>query len=169
MHDQITSAKERAENLREPGSVFTILEQPALAIQTEVGAALITEINTDTPLSLWTKGYRKARLPYKLNPQYCGLERLVSPGSTVGNLLSAMNDREIFHHNLPARSKNTFVLQSVQSDLPVENRRRRLKMWRSFAQGTDFYLGWNESAASRSGKAVRRVADALAPLVRAAK
>lgn len=82
MHSDLRSAKLRAEELRGPGSTFTIREQPALCFSTSKGQVLVTEINNSIPLSTWVRDYRKAPKCRSLNPAFCGLERLMDDDMT---------------------------------------------------------------------------------------
>lgn len=76
MTDAISTAKSNAESMRGPGNVFYILDTPALAIESELGSLVITQINTGDPLggyeplpmaSLVENGeFKRRRLPRRL-------------------------------------------------------------------------------------------------------
>lgn len=89
MHDTLATAKAWAEELRERGSVFTIREQPALAFRSAIGAVLVTEINTQTPLASWTKGYRREKADFRLNRQICWLEPAFSENKSMKRIVDA--------------------------------------------------------------------------------
>lgn len=165
MHDQLPSTKGRAEQRRERGSVFTIREQPALVLQSRHGLVAITEINSACPLSHWIKKYRNEKSGYRLNQDYCRLEAQSRPGCTTTAMIDAMSDVAIFPTQLPWRSKNFFILATPDPEALREDRRTRLKQWGSSSAGAYYYLDWNETSSHLSGKAVRRVADALAPRI----
>jgi hypothetical protein len=161
MHDSLQSAKERSELLREKGSVFTIRELPSLAFRSSVGLLLVTEINTTTPLSSWIRRCREERSSYHLNQNVCGLEQISTRHTMLTDFARALDNSDMFPDLIPARSKNLFVLAGANPDALHENRRRRLKEWHSYSDGAQFYLGWLEDYADMSGRAVRRVADAI--------
>lgn len=162
MHSDLWSAKLRAEEQRQPGSTFTIREQPALCFATNKGQILVTEINNSTPLSRWTSRYRAAPNGCFLNPKFCGLERLISPGTTGQLILRGLEDRSHFPSGIPIRSDHFFVLASRDAAGTDQNNRPRLKQRHSSSGGADYYLSWTEAPCATSGKAVRRVAKALA-------
>lgn len=165
MHDSWASAKERAEDLRERGSVFTIREKPALAFKSEKGILAITEINARVPLAAWITNYRSEKSNFSLNQNHCRLETLIASRCTLGGIVSALGDRSIFPPHLPSRNRNIFTLWTPDRDALIENRRRRTKQWRSSSAGADFYLDWIDEPGKESGRAVRRVADALSPRI----
>lgn len=76
MTDAISTARSNAESRRAPGNVFYILDTPALAVESELGALVITQVNTGDPLggyeplptaSLVENGeFKRRRLPRKL-------------------------------------------------------------------------------------------------------
>lgn len=161
MHDTLATAKARAEELRERGSVFTIREQPALAFRSTVGAVLVTEINTQTPLASWTKDYRREKADFRLNQQICRLEPALSANKSIKSIIDAFRDPNVFPRVLPYRSNNLFLLASLNPSAVIEDRHIRLKQWQSTSAGADYFLNWSEGFTKISGKAVRRVADAL--------
>ncbi|WP_284126415.1 hypothetical protein [Parerythrobacter aestuarii] len=165
MHDSIRTAKDRAEKWREQGSVFTIREQPALAFRSKQGLVLITEINTQLPLGRWIKDYQKEDSEFGLNQDYCRLERFFSKGRTIGSFVKALKDKSVFPDHLPALSKNVFVLVGPDPNALDKSRNPRLKLWKSMSSGANYYLGWREHGSDISGKAVRRIANALADRV----
>jgi hypothetical protein len=162
MHDSLQSAQNRAEQLREMGSVFMIREQPVLAFRSSTGTVLVTEINSQTPLTYWIKGSRRRGADLGLNPDYCRLDSVIVPGQRLGTFIAALSDRKVFPERLPKWSKDTFLLASSNPDLLVEDRRARLKEWKSSSVGADYYLNWTQYWSETSGRAIRRVADALA-------
>jgi hypothetical protein len=161
MHDNIDSAKQQAESMRGPGSVFRIRHQPALSLWTAKGQVLITQINCEVPLSRWSERNRSQNSEYTLNHKYCRLEQHLLKPQCVNTVVDALGDPAVFSGPLPVFSKNIFVLATQDPNSPIEDRRRRLKQWNSSSMGGDFYLNWSEQAATESGKAIRRVADAL--------
>lgn len=54
MHASRSDAEEFAESLRRPGTVVYIQELPALAIRTERGCLVVTQINCDSPLKYYS-------------------------------------------------------------------------------------------------------------------
>lgn len=141
--------------------IFTIREQPALAFRSTIGAVLVTEINTQTPLTSWIKGYRREKADFRLNQQICRLEPAFSESKSIKRLVDAFGDPNVFPSVLPCRSKNLFLLASMNSSAVIEDRHIRLKQWQSASAGAEYFLNWSEDFTKITGKAVRRVADAL--------
>jgi len=163
MHDDLQSAKDRAEQMRERGSVFTIREQPALAFRAKGGLVLITEINTHTPLSDWIKKHKSKRSDHQLDHDYCRLETLFRRNRTIQTetLVGSLDDWTIFPDHPPGHRRNFFVLVTPDTDALHEDHRNRLKRWQSSSAGAYYHLQWSERPEELSSRAVRRVADAL--------
>jgi hypothetical protein len=162
MHPTLWSAKQRTEELREQGSTFTIREQPAVCFSTDKGQILVTEINNSVPLLAWIKDHKKAPNGFQLNHEFCALERLLQCDQSARALSRAFDSYDFFPGRLPSRAQHIFILATKVPDACSEDRRSRLKQWNSRSQGTDYYLEWIEDRCPNSGRAVRRIADALA-------
>lgn len=161
MHADLQSAMAQVEEMRKPGSVFTIEQMPALSFQSAEGQLLVTEIDNSVPLSLWAKTKRGKPTEYQLNQDCCRLEQFMSKRRRINSVFNALGDSTVFTGRLPCYSNSVFVLGTSNTLSPCEDRGQRFKQWQSSSAGANFYLNWSESKAKQSGKAIRRVADAL--------
>lgn len=165
LHNEWQSARDRAEGLREQGSVFSIHERPTLAFRSETGTFALVEINSAVPFSHWAVRNRAGHSDDKINPKRCQLERRLRENPTVGAVAEALFDKNVFPTRLPGASRNVIALAVPDHDVLTEDRRKRMKRWHSRSEGANYYLAWHDVFSDVSGKAVRLMADALASRV----
>lgn len=156
---QITfdAAKQYAESLRIQGSVFSILEMPALQIDSGSVKFLATQINTITPL----RGYSPNALrdiPTWKNKIDNLRENYLKFGAPIeGSMLSFDYDSRFWRTRQPP--KNSVILLYFDSNIELEAlKTTKLKSWRSNSVGEHYYLNWHEVDNAVRQSAVMRIA-----------
>lgn len=158
MHLTLESAQKYAESMRKSGSVFYIYEIPALLLDSQDYAVVVTQINEDCPLRYYSEkavrknGYGAKEKVDKYSENYIVLgspmDRLVYsflPGSRFWKVQQPIKNSIIF---LYTRSQENALLL----------RQEKLKAWKSYSMGNDCYLGWNPIENYKvSSKSVRRI------------
>lgn len=166
LHDTLKSAKHYAENKRGPGNVFYIEEIPALAFNSFGFAGLVAQINARPPLAQYRtrsveekstlvhlKGEVKqviaGDIPCILS-QHGGLlacqknVALAIKGVSITKAFASFEPDSPFWAEPQARTNSVLRVwhrqgvysSDVLADAP-------LLKYRSVAQGTNYYLGWN--------------------------
>ena len=143
MHTTLQSAKEEAEQLRGPGSVFIIHEIPSLIVRTEVGLLAVTEINTQRPLYEYAPigrlKERRKKMGYGIRP----IPRL-EMGLSVFKFFRSFYEYHGDYVPLWSSYKDLIFVTGKGAAISVDELpSTRLKAWRSHAQGAEYLLGWD--------------------------
>lgn len=148
MHVSMQSAKNHAERLRTQGSVFNILELPAVAGISQAGAIIATQINTDRPLQTYSPNALSTEHPTAQLIEGALSNYLVHGAPMLGLALTFERDSR-FWRSLPPRENSVFTLASRESELEFEALGDgELAQYTSRSNGGQYYLGWSRSLAT---------------------
>lgn len=139
MHPNLESAKEYCENCRVQGSVFHIIKLPALAISTHHITLLVTEINTNMPLSRFS--YEKfINLACVVRAAHSDL-RWTTILSKFVQVLCPINGL----WNAPTRTKDSVFLFNGTGVKLEWSESFKSEQYKSFSNGSGYFLGWTKS------------------------
>lgn len=137
MHENFFSASMRAEELRNQGSVFYILEIPALVVEGKRQTLVVTQINTDDVLRSYTP--TPARPIEALYPKI----NYLHPGASMVSFYKTVVSNHDFWHN-PPPLKNSVIILTTKKKLKDFEKYDKSKLIESHSSsiGTDCYLRW---------------------------
>lgn len=155
-------ARENAERLRGNGNTFTIQQLPALAVQTEIGVIVITEINTENPLSGYSPDAVKERPDSGLQLIDGAKSNYFYKGADANAFVLSFDRKSRFWKRIP-NPKNSILMMfnegmSLDDLEPLES---KLTSKKSRSWGTKYMLGWEEGSSVIKSKAVRELAVSI--------
>lgn len=158
-------ARSYAEYQRVQGSVFHILEIPALMLTVSRGFAMVTQLGTDKPLSdykppsnLEDAKHRFATSPYwgwllrteapaHIQRQLGGDPRSRQPqlGRQLGSVMNTFHEKSLYWQT-PGTEPTIVRLLGTQKDgIPAAVKRKQvMQSWRSSSSGGQHLLSWND-------------------------
>lgn len=138
IHSTLSSAKSFCERNRKSGSVFYIKRLPCLVLVGSENVVIVTEINSDNPLSR-----------HLLLSDSPGRDAVVAENLVVKSLENVSNVRVGFcaYSNVwvSERGKlNSILLMQHKKRLKLEGNPESSSVWRSSSIGSDYSLIWKE-------------------------
>lgn len=158
----LLSAKREVERHRSQGSVFYIYELPALAIHTTGCSLILTQINQNVPLDLFSPEVRYVwdrKIKDFVSRSRTGLYPL-RPGITLGTAADSFDVNSDHWYAGDINKRFTYAELWEGSDIKWEPfDLKYLTVWRSRPQGSEYAFGWDMFGHTRfDGAAVRRIA-----------
>lgn len=148
MHNSLQSARAFCERRRVQGTVFNILELPCLVFRSNNSALIVTEINTENPLS----GYSS-----KAISEEKFFERISIYSSLVSIALSFKPESRFWKMRPPLKN-STIILTSKNPGIFIEDyKEKSLLKYVSCSVGSDSDLGFYESTSEIIQKSIMRV------------
>ncbi|MCE1058424.1 hypothetical protein LU646_11075 [Pseudomonas alloputida] len=158
MHVSLKSAKDYAEQQRVQGTVLNIREIPAIAFSSDAGNLIVTQINTSTPLSLYSPtalekaGYVSDHLPTLTQDSYISLN---APIFGVAHSFSWWSK---FWGAKPPASNSVIVVATRDALTEhTTNIEDEFKAYISYSLGSKYRLGWRIKDNSVSAEPIRRI------------
>lgn len=151
MHTNLWSARMRAEDLRNSGSVFYIRELPALVVEGKKQVLVVTQINTDDVLRGYTPTPNRPVL--EIHPRI----NYLHPGANMHRLILTLSPYSNFWHESPLPRTPVMILTS-QKKLRDFEKYDRLKVIERHSNsiGTNYFLQWKEGRGlDRSGSLMK--------------
>lgn len=157
MHLTIESAKKYAESLRNNGSVFFIYEIPALLLDTQDYAVIITQINEDCPLRQYSmKGAKKIGYGVKEKKDKYS-ENYIVRGAPMDRVISSfLPDSRFWKAQQPLKDSIIFLYTRFQENAILLSHEKP-KAWKSFSIGKNYCLGWIPMNSNVSARSVRGI------------
>jgi hypothetical protein len=176
----LSGASSYAEGLRVQGSVFYILEVPALMLTVSKGFALVTQLGTDRPLADYQPpaSLEQMRQRYDSSPYGGWLPRVESPtyiqrqlkrdplirqprqGRQLGSVMDTFHDDSLFWQP-PGRERTIVRLLGTSDEgTPAAVRRMQvMRSWRSSSNGGEYPLAWNEEQRALDPASILRIVE----------
>jgi hypothetical protein len=155
MHSTLESAQRYSENKRVQGSVFYILELPAVVFQGESLALAITQINTKEVLADYSPNLPRSGIGRRFDPT----GNVVVLGSPLARTHRSFDPpRSWFWRQDPPR-EHWIIRVIVRGQLKdfESAGRGRMRIFKSFARGSEYTLGWTPSSRTLNTKHVHRI------------
>jgi len=148
----MASAKQYAEERRIQGTVFTIKLLPSICLTTNEGTLFVTQINTDSPLSDYSKnalidtpGNSETFIEEGFQDNY------LIPGTLIeGAVVSFLPTSRFWRKRQPLEHSIQIVATEF-ADLEIEPKitrsslqKEKLTVWSSYSNGSNYLLGWGE-------------------------
>lgn len=153
----LEAAKAYSEKNRTNGTRFYIIQTPALALHTAGATFLITQVNTETPLSCYefiTSNSTQDRSALIKSLKRCSLYT----GATVGRAIKSLSESGGFLRSPLAQGEKiihlSFPIFSSPFDRCVTD---DLKSLRSTSTGPRYYLTWQDYTIHRKATAILRI------------
>ncbi|QFT39813.1 MULTISPECIES: hypothetical protein [unclassified Vibrio] len=151
MHPNLPSAKDYCENNRVQGSVFHILKLPALAFHTKFRTLIVTEINSNSPLSRFSI----EKFLSNKNVQKSEVGKLA--WTTDLNTLVDCFDAYLGSWEVPSKSRHSVLMFDGTSVKLEVSRSNNLNHFCSKSVGGGYYLQWSESGSDIIRDGTRKV------------
>lgn len=158
MHRTLQSAKDFAEKKRVQGTVFNIREMPAIIFRSSVGDIIITQINTKTPLSLYSPdaldnaGVLADIFPALPKNNYMHL------GAPIVGVAKSFSWHSQFWHSRPPASNSVVIVAT--RDISAEYTHdidSSFQAFSSYSNGSKYRLGWRAREDSISSESINRI------------
>jgi hypothetical protein len=173
------SARGYAEDHRVQGSVFHILEVPALMLMVSKGFALVTQLGTEKtlaeyqpPTSLEQLKRRFDSSPYRewsrnespscMQRQLRGdpLSRQPHQSRQLGSVMDTFHDDSLFWQPLGSERTIVRLLGTPDDGTPAAVRRKQvMRSWRSSSYGGEYPLAWNEEQRALDPASILRIVE----------
>lgn len=157
MHSTPEEAIEYCEEKRTNGSVFYIIEVPAIIICFNYGKLIATQINTSAPLENYSPPWLRD------SSRHTRQEESRTP-STIEEITASLNINSI-HWNKPQQNNQPVILLWLfdhdASIAPITE--SPLVTYRSASHGTKYYLSWSKLEKSISPARVIEIAESFEP------
>lgn len=159
VHSTLESAKNFCERKRKNGSVFYIKRLPCLVLVGSKGAIIVTEINSDNPLSR-----------HLLLSESPGKDVVVAKRLVISSLRNVSDVRAGFgghsHVWVSGRGKpNSILVMQYKANLRLEGQPENTKVWRSSSIGGDYKIMWREINGNIKSTAVTYMVSNLRSLI----
>ncbi len=159
VHSTLASAKSFCERKRKSGSVFYVKRLPCLVLIFSKGAVVVTEINSDNPLS---RHLLLSELP--------GKDVVVAKRLVINSLKDVSDVRVGFgvHSHVWASGRgkpNSILIMQHKDSSKLEGQPESSKIWRSSSIGGDYKLMWRESEGKIKSIAVTNMVSNLRSLI----
>lgn len=142
MHTSFESAILFAESRRAQGSVFYIMELPALCIEAGDYNIFVTQINENCPLREYSaKALRSEVGTSQVKIEGCR-DNYLTFGAPINGVISSFEPNSRFWRTVQPLFNSTFVLYSTAKTELTELKTTKLKGWKSIGRGRDHYLSW---------------------------
>lgn len=141
MYTDAASAKGGAESRRERGSVFYVVEAPALQLRGAVSNVVVCDSHPDNPFGRFV-GFGGEVHPSRLGRWIGGL----FPGVSVRDAVSAFAHDSGFWKG-PTPSQHSLRLGDLSPEVDLSRRSGKLANFSSEAVGVDYLLRWKPSLA----------------------
>lgn len=157
MHSTPEEAIEYCEEKRTNGSVFYIIETPAIIICFNYGKLIATQINTSSPLESYSP-------PWLMDSSRHTKQEENRTPSTIEEITASLNIESI-HWNKPQQNNQPVILLWLfdhdASIAPITE--SPLATYRSASHGTKYYLSWSKLEKSISPARVIEIAEFFEP------
>ncbi|MFW1373484.1 hypothetical protein ACEV99_22545 [Vibrio parahaemolyticus] len=157
MHPNLQSAKDYCENERVQGTVFHILKLPALALYTKYRTLIVTEINSNSPLSRFSL----EKFLTKRTVQKNEIGKLA--WTTDINTLVDSFDIYCGSWEVPSKSRHSVLMFDGTSVKLEVSRANDLGHYRSRSVGGGYYLQWSELESNIVRDGVRKIERLFVP------
>lgn len=158
MHTSLKSAKDFAEKKRVQGTVFNIREMPAIVLRSLAGDILVTQINTTTPLSLYSPDSLDNKgIITDITPAL-PLSNYINLGVPICEAAKSFSWHSQFWHSQPPASNSVVVVAT--RDASVEYLRdveSEFQAHASFSHGSKYRLGWRTRKDPISPESISRI------------
>lgn len=151
MHSTLDDAKRFCEGMRVNGSVFYIIETPAIAACFNYGKLIATQINTTTPLN----GYSPNKTTAHTNSDKLSSQPLTIEELTTSLKIDSIHWEKSKHHNQPV-----ILLWLFDPNAHVDKiKKRGLKTYKSISYGKKYLLGWSELENPLNSRKANEIAE----------
>lgn len=141
MHTTLKSAKAYAETKRVQGTTFNISELPALIISSNIGSVVVTQINSQNPLSGYSRNaVRLTHHSHELMEGHLN-DYLITGAPIYGAILSFERDSR-FWKNPPPHSDSLIITETPETDPDTVQIEAEILKYKSFSQGGQYTMGW---------------------------
>ena len=150
------SAKLKAEELRKKGSYFIINEIPSIVIELQSGSIVLIQINTEEPFkhySIEALGEEYGRRRYGYLASYLHI------GVNIFELLQTFRwDSNFWLINQPEQNSIlAFHVNADKKEFCLLQEKTPLKFYKSYSNGSEYYLGWNEENSKVNSSFIRQL------------
>ena len=155
MHTSIETARQYCEKKRQRGTILYIKELPCLVIKSTTKALFITEINHDCPLDRYSNEAVTTTPPADHALIDNHLDNYLKRGAPLEGVHLSFKPLSRFWQITP--DTRDAIIQ-VECDNPsisvMKCNRDNFYLHKSFSQGSDYYLGWNQKDSNIKRKGV---------------
>lgn len=146
MHTSLLSAQEAAEKKRTQGTVFYIQQLPCLAYRSKSNLLLVTQINTEEPLSWFSCEPVRKRESYQQIATSDFVENPLTAGSPIKAVASSFHFDSVHWEIEPPSRDSVMLLTSMTPMMMFEElaMHLRLHFFQSYSQGGYYKLGWKK-------------------------
>lgn len=162
MHGTLQSAKDFAEKKRIQGTVFNIREMPAIVFRSSVGDVVVTQINTNVPLSLYSPdALDNAGFITDITPAL-PMKNYIYLGAPISEAAKSFSWHSQFWHSKPPASNSVVVVatRDISSEY-THDIDSKLHAYTSYSHGSKYRLGWHTRENSISSEPVNRILSNL--------
>lgn len=141
---RLKSAKQAAEDLRKPGTWFSILEVPGLALRCEAGLVVTTDHHSRTPMGRW----RPTSTPPALRI-----------GTPIRQVIHDLGPNAPWAWNI---NDDSFITGTVRDLFVQDLKDSTFRIWDSSSAGSKYYLNWTSSEYSFQLDGIESICEAFA-------
>lgn len=152
MHSTLGEAKQYCEENRKNGSVFYIIETPAIIVCFDYGKLIAAQINTSSPLDKYS--------PPWLTDRRC-IEQQTSRGpATIEEIVVSLDTGSIHWHEQAQNNQPVILLWSFDRNADIAPiTALPLAKYKSLSNGVKYYLGWTKLENSISPVKIIEIAE----------
>lgn len=144
MHTTLQSAKDYAEKRRVRGTVFYIKQLPCLIFRSHNACLLVTEINNRNPLAGYSPDATIDEISHSYSKIEGALDNYLRIGAPLNGVAMSFLPSSTFWSVRPGPRDSVIIMFSENLELPVERANSdKLKAFKSFSCGGNYYLGWS--------------------------
>lgn len=144
MHTTAESAKVYVEKLRTRGTVFYIKQLPCLVFRAKGVAVIVTEINSNNPLSGYSPDATVSEVAKGLIKIDGALNNYLKIGAPLEGVAMSFLPNSRFWNNRPSPKNSVIILAANDPSVKVEKvKSDKLLSYKSFSNGGGYYLGWS--------------------------